>query len=389
MTQPAPPRIVSLLFCLENEQGHIYSYNRSVGEAARLLGWEHVAAVRAAAHVATVPEAWSLCLGTRESYFRIRPMMKIEKMLKLVRSLLAYFRVQAGQSRPVIYLLEWFDPVHLIAFCLALLLTRRQGDRYVWILHRFEFPKKFITKLYRFLQALIRWRVGRGRLVLFSETDLVAESLKATFGQPVYVLPMPQITSPDEQPRLPAWNSSPERAGKVVCWWPGQPAEAKGLATVGQLIRWAGPEAEHICVVADQRTGFAPVAGGCQLILLPPGMPRADYLGWLYTMDLALLPYEPQSYAMRTSGPFADAISALKPPAVTDGTWMAHELRKYDLDELILDWTSPRVMTDLLRLPANPDMRQKLEKIRDDYARFHSVAGYAETIKKVFDLTRQ
>lgn len=388
MTQPAAPRIVSMLFCLENEQGHIYSYNQWVGEAARLLGWEHVAALRAAANVANVPDGWDLCLGTRESYFRFRPLVKIEKMLKLVRSLAAYFRVQAEQSKPVIYFLEWFDPVHLIAFCVALLLTRRQDKRNVWILYRFEFPKTFITRLYRFLHALVRWRVGHRQLVLFSETDLVAESLAATFGQHVYVLPLPTI-SPSEPARLYAWSSARERAGKVVCWWPGQPVEAKGLSTVDRLIRQAGPEAEHICIVADQRAGFAPVAGGCQLILLPPGMPRVDYLGWLYTMDLALLPYDPQAYATRTSGVFADAITAGKPTAVTDGTWMAHELRKYGLDELILDWTSPHLIGDLLRLPANPDVRQKIERIRSDYASFHSIAGYADTIMKVYDLTHQ
>ena len=389
MNPPALPRIVSMLFCLENEQGHIYSYNLSVGKAARMLGWEHVAALRAAANIATLPEGWSLCLGTRQSYFRFRPLVKIEKMFKLVWSLLSYFRAQSGRSRPVIYFLEWFDHIHLIGFCLALLLTRRKGDRYVWLVHRFEFTKMPITRLYRLLHALIRWRVGQGRLVLFTETDLVAESLKATFGQTVFVLPMPQIISPNEQPRLPAWNDSQERAGKVVCWWPGIPSGAKGLATVDQLIRRAGPEAKHICIVADQRAGFAQATGGCQLILLPPGMPRADYLGWLYTMDLALLPYDPLSYATRTSGPFADAISAGKPPVVTDGTWMSHELRKYDLSELILDWTSPHVMTDLLRLPTDPDVLQKLEKIRNDYARFHSIAGYADTIGKVYDLTRQ
>jgi len=387
MTQ-VTPLIISLMFCLENEQGHIYSYNLSVGKAARLLGWDHVAAVRAAAKIGTVPEGWQMCLGTKSNRFTWRPLVKLEKMVKLIRSLIRLLREQSTQPRPVIYLLEWFDPVHFIAFCMALILAPRRGTQYVWILHRFEFPETFIAKLYRFLHGIVRWRVGRQRLVLFSETDLVATAVEKTFRQKVYALPMPQIILPSEPPHLPEWSSSAERKAKVVCWWPGMPATTKGLTTIENLTRLTNEEAAQICLMVDQKTGFSSVPGGCQVMLLPTGMPRADYLGWLYTMDVALLPYDPRAYATRTSGPFADAIVAGKPPVVTDHTWMAHELRKYQLDELILDWNSSSVFRRLLQLPTDAGIRARLAQMRADYLRFHSVSGYAETIKTVFERTR-
>jgi hypothetical protein len=386
MTQ-ATPLIISLMFCLENEQGHIYSYNFSVGKAARLLGWEHMAAVRAAAKIDSVPNGWQMCLGTKTNRFTWSPLVKIEKMVKLIRSLIKLLREQSTASRPVIYLLEWFDPIHFIAFCMALVLTPRRGERYVWILHRFEFPKVFITELFRFLHGAVRWRVGGKRLVLFSETDLVAAALEKTFGQKVYVLPMPQIILPVEPPNLPAWSLSAERHHKVVCWWPGLPAATKGLATIEHLTRLVNDEASQICLVSDQKTGFTSVPGGCQVMLLPTGMPRADYLGWLYTMDVALLPYDPKAYAMRTSGPFADAIVAGKPPVVTDHTWMAHELRKYQLDELILEWDSLTIFHDLIQIATDPHTHNNLARMRSDYLRFHSITGYADTIQTVFEQT--
>jgi hypothetical protein len=385
---PTTPLIISLMFCLENEQGHIYSYNLSVGKAAHLLGWDHSAAVRAAAKINTVLDGWQMCLGTKTNRFTWRPLVKIEKMVKLIWSLMQLLHAQSAQPRPVIYFLEWFDPVHFIAFCLALVLTPRRGDRYVWLLHRFEFPQAFITDLYRFLHRLVRWRVGRQRLILFSETDLVAAAVEQTFGQKVYVLPMPQIILPDETPHLPAWNSSSERLHKVVCWWPGMPAATKGLTTIEQLTRLVSADASQIYLLADQKTGFTSIPGGCQVMLLPTGMPRADYLGWLYTMDVALLPYDPQAYATRTSGPFADAIVAGKPPVVTDHTWMAHELRKYQLDRLILDWSNPSIFGDLIKVAADVDISARLTQMRADYLRFHSVTGYAATIKTVFEQTR-
>jgi hypothetical protein len=385
---PATPLIISLMFCLESEQGHIYSYNLSVGKAAHQLGWDHMAAVRAAANINTVPPDWYMCLGTPTNRFTWRPLVKIEKMVKLIGSLLQLLRAQSKQPRPAIYLLEWFDPIHFVAFCLALALTPRRNNRYVWLLHRFEFPKAFITDLYRFLHQVVRWRVGRQRLVLFSETDLVAASLEKTFGQKVYVLPMPQIILPNEMPQMPTWSSAPERQGKVVCWWPGMPAASKGLGIIEKLTRLTNEVAPRIYLLADQKTNFTAAPGGCTVMLLPTGMPRADYLGWLYTMDVALLPYDPQTYAMRTSGPFADAIVAGKPPVVTDHTWMAHELRKYQLDRLILDWDSPTIFNYFIDVAADTEVLARLKHMRADYLRFHSVSGYAETIKAVFEQTR-
>src|SRR5512134_2021818 len=96
----ATPLIISLMFCLENEQGHIYSYNLSVGKAAHLLGWDHSAAVRAAAKINTVPDGWQMCLGTRANRFRWRPLVKIEKLMKLLRSLIGLLREQSAQPRP-------------------------------------------------------------------------------------------------------------------------------------------------------------------------------------------------------------------------------------------------------------------------------------------------
>jgi hypothetical protein len=386
MSRTETPLIISLLFCLDTEQGHLYAYNRSVGEAAQLLGWEHFGAVRAAANVAELPDNWSLCLGSKTTFFRSKTLARVEKMLRLIYSLLALLRSERCQSRPVVFLFEWFHPMHVIAFCLALIFSPRGRNWYVWIIHRFEFPKSNVTRLYRLLHAVIRGRLGRERLILFSENDPIAKSLVKTFGQAVYVLPMPQIASQRERSIMPEPDSRVR--DKVICWWPGLPSALKGLAIIVRLVHMTGPEAQRLCIVADEGAGLSPVEGGCQVVLLPVGISRAEYIGWMHTMDVALLPYSAPVYATRTSGPFADAIAVGKPAVVTAGTWMADELRKYGLDELILDWNSPSILSDLLHVARAEDMRAKLARMQAAYADYHSVRGFARAIHDVFDETQ-
>ena len=386
MSTSETPLVVSLMFCLDSELGHIFAYNQSVGQAANLLGWDHVAVGRAAAHVTSLPAGWNLSLGTQDNYFRFPPLVRIEKLLKLIRSLASVLRSYRDQHRPVIFLLEWFDPVHLVALGLALVLSPRGPNWYIWIMHRFELSP-MVTKLYRLLHTVIHWRLGRARLVLFSESELVVQAFVKNFGQSGYVLPMPQIVSKREQPKWP--TSDGLMAGKVVCWWPGLPGSAKGLSIMARLVQMTGPEAEKFYIVADEGSHLAPVPGGCQVRLLPSGISRAEYVGWMHSIDIALLPYSPVMYATRTSGPFGDALATSKPPVVTDGTWMAHELRQHGLEQLILDWDSPSILADLLRVARDPALPAKLARMQAAYADYHSVPGYARVIQRVFAETRQ
>jgi hypothetical protein len=384
MREGAPPLAVSIMYCLDTEQGHIFSYNRTFGEAVRTIGWEHRAAVRAAARVVALPEGWTRDLGTTRYVFRGGLLLQLEKEWRLITSLAAYLRRVVGQEpRPIVLLLEWFHVVHLFAFCASLLAVPRRRKLSAWFVYRFGFVRTIDRVLYRALHAAIQRLLGPGQVAVFSETDTVAEELRRAFGKPVHLLPMPQIVQPHEPATLPAWATTPERQGKLVCWWPGVPAHDKGLVVVRQLAASTAPEACQVVIVADQRAHLAPAPGGCGVIGLPNNLTRAEYAGWLKTMDIALLPYLPGAYAHRTSGVFADAICMGKIPVVTGGTWMARELSRYGLDQLILDWDSPTLLADLIRIAADPAIFTGLARMRADYQAFHSVAGYAAVLERV------
>jgi len=131
------------------------------------------------------------------------------------------------------------------------------------------------------------------------------------------------------------------------------------------------------------------VPGACQVRLLPDVLPRSAYIAWMQRADLVLLPYDPTRFRARTSGIFVEAIVAGRTPVVTDGTWMAHELRQHHLEQLILDWDSPTILADLLRVARDPTLPAQLARMQAAYADYHSVPGYARVIQRVFAETRQ
>lgn len=361
------------------------------GDACRMNGWEHTAAVRAAARVRELPQGWTRSLGVTVEPAGPRPVRLLRKFVSFVRTTARYINAITDiEERPVVLFLEWFDLVHIAAFALALLgvPARKLSNTAAWMNFRFAFSNNAYLRRMKWLLSLIERRLAGG-LVIFTENDLVAESHARMLGRKAHVLPMPQMVTPDEPWQLPGYASQPERARQLVCFWPGQAAPEKGLAIISSLTKSTSPAARGVTIVADESARFTAVEGGCAIILLKKGMSRADYIGWLRTMDLALVPYMPEAYANRTSGIFGDAIAVGKPPVVTEGTWMAHELRRFDLGELVVDWDAPDVIETLTRLAHDPRVANKLAVLTAAYADFHSRRGYARVIKQVFDTTHR
>ena len=54
--------------------------------------------------------------------------------------------------------------------------------------------------------------------------------------------------------------------------------------------------------------------------------------------DFVLLPYDKKIYAECNLGIFVEAIVAGKITLVSADTWMAYELNKFKLTELVIDW---------------------------------------------------
>ena len=87
---------------------------------------------------------------------------------------------------------------------------------------------------------------------------------------------------------------------------------------VGFTVHARGPEQ-----AASLAQSLAP---STKVTIWPAPISRADYVASLRSCDLVVLPYEPQAYAMRASGIFADALAMARPVVAPDRTWLSDRL---------------------------------------------------------------
>jgi hypothetical protein len=367
------------MYRIGGEDGHAFTYNRAVGEAARSLGWEHRAAVHAGCTVRPLPPGWQQRLATIE-HRRLRPGGRMApdpgSIFRAARSLAEYVRQElAPLGRPVILFMEFFTVTDLLVLALALARVPRK-NLWVCLLYRMEVQRQKTRQVYRALNMSLRRQVGRRHFTLLSDSRPLAKALTALFRQPVAVMPIPHAAAPADW-QAPAWAAGrPE----LVAWWPGRPTADKGLASVERLCAQTGPAARRCLLVAAAAAGLTAVAGGCQVRLIANELANAEYWGWMLAADVILLPYD-LSYAERTSGIFVEAITAGKLALTTAGTWMAGELLAHGLPELIMDWSSPRVWETALGLAQNAPLRGRLAAMQADYQRYHSLAGFAAALQ--------
>jgi hypothetical protein len=159
----------------------------------------------------------------------------------------------------------------------------------------------------------------------------------------------------------------------------------KGLLFIRKLASTVQPGCRDFRLVAARSSGLRSAAACVPVEVLPDVLEQMDYLRWMATADVILLPYQPESYRERTSGIFVEAIVAGKIPLVTDGTWMSFQLRRHGLSELIFDWNGTRVFERIRQLIRNPDLPGKISKIQDLFKQYHTVPNYARSLICLID----
>lgn len=390
MRQLTRPILVSLIVNMFSEEGHPFPYNKSVGEAARRLEWEHRAAVPNTCQIDQLPDGWCACLDAIDytgSKVRLpngrRLLPGLGSIGQLGRSIARYLRREILiHDQPTILFIEFFYLSHLIALLFALVQIPRRRIS-VWLLYRVDlYNRPTSLFVYKLLHMGIRLLIDRNRFQLMADSEPLAAIYTRYFGQTVQVMPVPHTdVTLDETDRLKIRQAIKARCGQnAICWWPGPARGDKGEGHIRSLASLVKPAATQICLVVTETMTLPAVQGGCQIITTPRALPRSDYLGWLHASDVILLPYDAKTYAERTSGIFVEAIAAGKPAPTTAGTWMANELLKYDLAELILDWNSPDLVNHLLSIAHDDLIQRKVAAMQAAYLQFHSVAGYARVM---------
>lgn len=361
---------------LQDHIGHFYAYNKAVRQACIQNNWLHFSLVPKDCKIKNLPSDWLKKL-TSDSMCENKTLGK--KLLTQWKNIFPYFlffRKLKKRKEQIYLMIEQFGLPELFILSLALFLFRPKVN--LILLHRFslkDLGKK--AKCYLFLHKFLTKIYKKENLLLFSDSDLVAKSLSSFFNYEFNVLPIPHTAERDSLRNI--------RKDEFL-WWPGGSTRPdKGLFYIKRISNLlAFQKSNYKLVVAN--SAKKKISNRKNVVFVESDLSPKEYNLYMQEMGLILLPYLPEEYHSRTSGIFVEAVTMGAIPVVIDGTWMAYELKKHDLNELILDFSKDDILKRFEQIQASNEIMQKLQKMKASYLNYHSINHYAKEMKNFFNM---
>ncbi len=278
-----------------------------------------------------------------------------------------FVRRAKGEKR--IFFIETFVRRDFRAFCNALLCFGKATDA-PWILFRDD----HIWKRPRDRASLRFWIPKLQKkfpfLRFLSDSALIAHFLSDQLSVSFHVLPLPHT------PPYAAMQAPTTRKLLFL----GEPRLEKGTSWIQQLCGLSG--VAHFTLMCSEAVSI-PSPPTLTIERHRASLCPESYWDTLRSADALLLPYSPERYQRRTSGIFVEAIFLGKIPLVMKDTWMAEELRQFDLQELIVNWDSPSFFSELEQIWNSPSVHAKLAAMQQAYLSFHSRHAFQDCFQSL------
>ena len=360
----------SLMPCLNTEVGHIYKYNHSFAEAAQINGCNHVGIIPKRCSISSVPKHWLKILTQDEWDTNKSFLPRIMASLKNIPSFLRlFYRIKKDSKSNSILFIE-HGLHHLLGCAIAIFIANPKIE--LWILHRYDyFGQRSRAKIYHCMHKILQWKLGKNHVKLLTDSELLAGIQSNLFKSKIHLVPIPHTCI------TPMKKDNPD---KILLWWPGGSIrEAKGLKYVQKLVLDLNPKFQLILARKAKPLFNNQIK---HINFIETTLRRKEYEMWMHRVDFVLLPYLPSVYHSSTSGIFVETVVSGAIPLTIDGTWMAHELKKHHLSELILDWNHS-ILPHLEKIKKNDEIQQKLQDMQHCYLEFHSLKGFANSMENI------
>lgn len=367
-------------------KGHLFEYHKTVGQAVSSLEMETTTFVPTNCEIDPLPDNWKKKLYNPTKW-RSKPLLaKLFPLLinssplyKLTRSLHHILSESIEPTRPKIFFFETFNTFYLIALYFALALhPKLKRSIQLALLYRYEpklmhFKGKKDRKWLKRLEKLLK-----KPLILLTDTDLLNELLSTYFNKTFYTLPIPHTEN------FPI-RLQPTDTNHLTLWWPGAPRRPKGLDSICNLAKRPKPNFPVTLIVAEESKITSDTL---KIEYTSSSMAREDYIDLFMKSDFILLPYDPVVYGASSSGIFVEAVFSGCYPIVTPHTWLASELLKFDLHELILDFRRKDFFEYINSLKQNEKVRKKFHALESDYHQTHNLSHFTYCLDNAIQACR-
>jgi hypothetical protein len=231
---------------------------------------------------------------------------------------------------------------------------------------------------FRTANFFIRCLVGRGDLIILSDSEPLSKSLTSYYKQVAYVLPIPHTPTIFKTEII-------EPSSELILWLPGAPRMEKGINHIKKMAAITNQYAQKMKLIIAKSSGVLSLDGGMSVELVNERISRDEYERQFILSDFILLLYDVDLYSESTSGIFVEAIVSGTLPLVSKGTWMEYELIKYGLGELAIDCNSDSLLQDIISISNSNIINKKLQEMQNIYKDFHSKSSFSKSLKKIHD----
>lgn len=260
----------------------------------------------------------------------------------------------------------------MLALWLSVLFLPKD-NLYIWVLYRHNFHQHKTNFIYKLLNKLLKKAVKKNHFHLFSDSELLADSMSKYFEESFTVMPIPHTEFVEKRSH---------DNDNIICWWAGPPREEKGWQIIKNLSQCQTSLADKFILVAAKSADLITINHGVKVVATEDNLPREQYISWLAKTDIMLIPYDEIAYQERTSGVFTESVIAGNIPLTMKDTWMAKELLKFGLDKLIINWDNPqKVWQEIEQIIKCQQTQIKLKIMQKSYRDFHNISSFAHQFK--------
>jgi hypothetical protein len=351
---------------LKDQRGHDFIYHQCLKEVIDSYEMDYLGFISSASTLTDTPAAWKKWFapaGPSSGYFR--------RLVRCFRDFAGAFD-RASSPHARIFFIDAFSRLDFMALFLAIILYAQPTD-YFWLLFRYPLPAAKCN-LSRIFCKMLQKKLHHRFIVLTDSERIVAtfEGLRVTPS----VWPIPHTRHSSLHGQVPE---------KIICWWPGPPREEKGWEEIRRLTHVPHPCASRFTLVAAQSSQLAAGSNKLSVELIQDHLSDEEFTQKMAECQIVFLPYDKEQYYARTSGIFVEAVVASKIPLVKEGSWLADELKRFDLHELILDWSRSDFFAQVVALLENENMQKKLAAMQSRYAEFHCMEEFRRKVYALLD----
>lgn len=246
---------------------------------------------------------------------------------------------------------------------------------------RLNQSKLFINSLIFKIILFYLDKSSKEKLILLTDNLPLSKHLSKTLKYRNFIMPIPHIITNSKNKRV--YKKSKKK--QFNFWLPGPIRQDKGISNIKLVLQNIEQFHSFKINLLLNENSKSLLKPSKNLKFLRSNMKRNDYISLFNNENnIIILPYSDPSYKYRTSGIFLEAISLGKLVFVSNGTFMADELKKHGLRSLVIDdWSNKDLISKVNLLRSDKNLTKLLLKMKNSYLREHGVNSYYKKLKQI------